>query len=352
LKMLKLVYAVFTISLMLILVFATPHVYADDETPLRPAALVRFPGYHPVKTTGSPPLPPSMTRSGTRPLAKPSATVTWSNGLTPVCSIPSGRPSGVATGPGGQFIEDWVTGNLWFYKTATKKCTLIQTAPAGATAKGYDGMAVTGTLVALISFDAQGLWTCTLLFAPPFSSGKCKPSAFIPLPSAFCASMPTGHCFPIGIAFDKSKNLWYVDDDNNIEVELTAASHYTTVGTTQGPYGSELIGIAIDSNGNHWVVDATCAGNLYENGVVVASAGDDLESIAISTSNPSHKANIYVLVSNFCGNYAFPFVGDMSDGIILPHPYNSGADDTPGISTLLYFADYAYDQVWVTQDTY
>jgi len=351
LKRTKLVYAVSITSLMLMLVFATPHVFADDETPVTPTVNVRFPGYHVSKTTGSPPLPAAVARIGT---AKGSPGPLTKGFPRAVCSIPSpGMPGGIATGPGGQFIEDWNTGNLWFYNTATKKCTLIQKPPKGATAKGYWGLAVTGSLVALISFGAEGLWTCT------YSSGVCTTvSSFIPLRSKFCASMPAGYCNPDGLAFDKKTNLWYVDVVNSVEVEVTAASDYSAVGKINyyGPgyipsAPSGLIGIAIDGKGNHWVVDFTCSGNLYENRGLVSSNGDDVEGIAISKNNPYHAAHIYVTVTNFCGNYPGPFVGDMNDFKILPSPYSSGSDEMPGISTVLYFTDIDNDQVWLTKDT-
>ena len=100
------------------------------------------------------------------------------------------------------------------------------------------------------------------------------------------------------------------------------------------------------------VVDATCLGNLYENGVYTGvSNGDAVEGIAISKSNPSDTAQIYATVANLCGNYPGPFVGDMSTFTILPSPYSSGSDEMPGISTLLYFTDYTFDQVWLTKDT-
>jgi len=332
---------------MLILVFATPHAFADDEeiipTPLSPAANVKYAGYLATKTTGAPSLPASAARTGTGtgspgPLLKgfPKS----------VCSIPGDTPGGIASGPGGQFIEDWYTGSLWFYNTATKTCGLLQHAPAGAAGDGYFGIAVKGSLVALISWDMEGLWTCK------YSSTlhKCTSvSSFIPLPSTFCASMPYGYCNPDGIAFDKGKNLWYVDIVNAVEVELTMASNYLQVGTTYS-YGSRLVGITIDSSGNHWVVDNTCSGNLYKNGVWKGSNGDDVEAIAISTINPEHTAQIYVTVENACGNYAYPFVGDMNDAVILPHPYSSGADAMNGISTKLYFTDWSYDFVWLTKD--
>jgi hypothetical protein len=99
--------------------------------------------------------------------------------------------------------------------------------------------------------------------------------------------------------------------------------------------------------GNHWVSDYSCAGNVWENGVVKFSAGDELWGIGISTLNPSKKAHVYVAVDNFCGHYPYPFVGDITDLVILPHPYNSGSDEMNGLSTQLYFDDWV-DIVWLT----
>jgi len=149
------------------------------------------------------------------------------------------------------------------------------------------------------------------------------------------------------MAFDKSKNLWYADDPNEQEVELTAVSHYKSVGTVHS-FSTPVIDVAIDSHGNHWVVDQSCSGNLYENGVVMATAGDALSSIAISTQNPSHTAHLYVGVTGLCGNFAFPFIGDISDFTALPSPFSPGANfNLPGISTLLYFTG---DGAWLTGD--
>jgi hypothetical protein len=173
--------------------------------------------------------------------------------------------------------------------------------------------------------------------------------------------MPAGYCQPIGAAFDPSMNLWYVDISNGVEVELTAASHYSAVGVFRsytdnlncipGITCAPLTGITIDSKGNHWVVDSSCAGNVYDNGIWQFSVGDDLENAQISTLNPTNTAHLYLVVSNFCGNYPFPFVGEPTKGIILPHPYSSGWDDVPGLSTLLYFTDYEFYHVWLTVDT-
>jgi hypothetical protein len=149
------------------------------------------------------------------------------------------------------------------------------------------------------------------------------------------------YCYPIGQAFDKAGNLWYVDFWQGWEVELTKASHYSKVGTYRSDctygLGCELVGIVIDSAGNHWVSDYSCTGNVYENGLVKFSAGDELWGIGISTLNPSKKAHLYVAVDNYCGNYPYPFVGDATDLTILPHPYSSGYDYMSSISTYLTF---------------
>jgi len=111
-----------------------------------------------------------------------------------------------------------------------------------------------------------------------------------------------------------------------------------------------LVGIVIDTVGNHWVVDATCYGNLYKNRVVVTTASDDLSALQISSKNPQHTADIYVAVENICGNYGYPFVADLSEFEVLPHPYTSGSDEMAGISTLLYFTDDDTNLVFLTTD--
>jgi len=350
----KFLFGLLAISLMLLLVFAAPHAYADDETPpvpVTPTGIVRFPGYHPVKTTGFV-IPPGAVRGGVKPIAGTPAKVKGYPKL--VCSIPSGTASGIVTVAGGQLIEDWFTGNLWFYSTASKTCTLMQTAPP-APPFGWFGLAVMGRLVA-VTTENGGFYLCA------YYSGSCtSTSDYIPLPTVFCASMPASYCNPNGAAFDPSMNLWYVDIVNGVEVELTAASHYSAVGVFRSytdnlkciPFSTcaPLLGITIDSKGNHWVVDTSCAGNVYDNGIWQFSVGDDLSADQISTLNPTNTAHLYLAVENGCGNYPFPFVGEPTKGIILPHPWISGGDEMPGISTLLYFTDIDYDYVWLTIDT-
>jgi hypothetical protein len=153
-------------------------------------------------------------------------------------------------------------------------------------------------------------------------------------------------------------NLWYVDPQNALEVQLTKASGYSSVGITYtylSTYSTfdYLAGIVIDAAGNHWVSDYSCTGAIFENQVPVFSAGDSVWALQISTLNPTHKAHLYITISDYCGNYPYPFVADASSLHILPSPYVGYdiIDYMYGISTTLYFTDYTYDRVWVTVDT-
>jgi hypothetical protein len=323
--------------------------------PYTSGAPTKFPGFTPKNTGGSPPLTKLLSKLGTvMPTAsmdQESAQPTSTSGVTLACRFSSPfLVGGVATGPGGQFVERWDTGDLWFYNTTSRTCRLIHYAPSGARCTpgsqcGYIGMASKGSLVALISWDREGLWTCAFS-----STGHCTSvSAFISLPSVFCSSMPSGFCNPDGAAIDAGGNFWYVDVVNGVEVELTAASHYTRVGTVFY-YGMPIDGIAIDlTTGNHWVSDYTCAGNVYRNRALVSSAGDALGSIALSNLNPSHTTHVYVGVTAECGNYPGAFVGDQNEFVVLPTPFSS-ANPIPGISTRLFFSD-LFGHVWSTRDT-
>jgi hypothetical protein len=318
-----------------------------------PPAAGKFPGYKPVKTTG-PVLPPGAPDKGPLP-SKPALLPSWTEYPIDVCSIPSGYPAGIAAVAGGQIIEDFYSGNLWFYRTATKTCTIVQSSVAPD--EYYYELAAakipstTNYLVAVMSAEPAGLWLCTLT-SLPFE--RCKSvSAFIPLPSSFCATTTAGSCYPVGIAFDLKGNLWFVDYYNAMEVELTKASGFSQVGATRiyctFGTGCALVGIVIDSAGNHWVSDYSCAGNVWMNGVIVFSAGDQLWGITISSLNPAYAPHLYVAVDNYCGNYPYPFVGDATDLVILPHPYNTHIFDfMPAISTQLYFTDALGDIVWLT----
>lgn len=341
---------------MLLVVIAITMILTS-AAPFSFAAPTKFPKYVAKKTTGSPQLSKLLSKLGT---FMPSNGLDQNGAQNPavsssniklVCGFSSPfRIGGIATGPGGQFIERWDTGDLWFYDATSGTCKLIHVAPNGGYCSpgstcGYVGIASKGSLVALISWGVDGLWTCTF----SSQSHSCASvSAFIHLPSAFCSSMPTGFCNPDGVAFDQANNLWYVDVVNGVEVELTQVSHYMKVGTVYF-YGAPIDDIAIDpANGNHWVSDYTCAGNVYKNTVPVSSAGDALGSIALSNLNPSHVTHVYVGVTAQCGNYPFAFVGDQNEFIILPTPFTS-SNPTPGISTRLYFSDF-FGHVWLTKD--
>ena len=339
-----------TILLMvMVLLVPPPHVYADDDSGLPPAPALpskigKFPGYNPVKISVSV-LPPSG----------------FTGSVKSVCTIPSDDTGGIATVSGGQLIGDLYTGDLWFYNTAKKTCSIVQSPPSGANG-GFWGLAAvkqgtTSYLVALDSYGglAPGLWTCTFSTSTHLCTSV---SSWITIPSSFCSTLISHVCYPYGMAFDKSRNLWYVDVVNEVEVELTKASHYTAVGPGE-PYsltcegagsGCKLVGIVIDSSGNHYWTDRSCLGEVYKNGALFFSAGDSLNGITISTSNPSKTAHLYVTLTNGCGHYPYPFVGDVNDLTILPSAYSSGADEMPAISTSLYFTDDSHDMVWHTYD--
>jgi len=349
----RLVFA--TLSILLVLIVAAPHAYAqaaatpgDDNQPVPIVAQApgHFPTYKAVKTSGAK-IPAGAARNTGAPTSSAAVAGPLSARLTRMCSAFSGSPSGIAPVAGGQLIEDWATGKLWFYKTSTKSCTLIESPPSGGSGNGYWGLAVRKGLVVAISFDLQGFWTCKW----DSTTFTCKSrSAFIYLPSSFCASMPAGYCNPDGIAFDPSNHLWYEDPVNGVEVELPSVATGSGAVGTVFSYGAPVIGIVIDSGNNHWVVDASCSGDVFENGGLVVQTGDDFNAVTISTSNPSHTAHLYGSVANECGNYPYPFVGDISDATILPHPYSSGSDEMPGVSTPLYFTDINFGKVWLTTD--
>ena len=362
----KLYLALLIISLSFMMLLVTPPAYADNNSsllppvPVTPPANGQLPGYRPVHTT-----PQRMTRAsiiahimagGTGVPAK--AKAMYPVNVCPAITLASGLPTGIATVTGGQLIQDFTTGDLWFYNTATKACTLIQIAPAGVAVDTSVGLAVQGSLVVSSSFGPPaGVWTCG------YNSNPKKPqcpltSGFLALPATCPAPVTT--CFPVGIAFDKSDNIWYADPLNSKEVELLGgAAHFSTVGvintflpTPLNPFPAPYA-VTIDSAGNHYVVDgnlAVCSGDVWKNGLLLTSVGADLTAVTISTSNPSHKAHLYVAVENFCGTYSFPFVADLSTLQILPHPYNAGWDDMLGISTLLYFTDYTFALVWLTHE--
>lgn len=326
----------------------TAHVFADANT---------YPGYVAKKTTGKPQIPKLLSRLGSERDAhahSSTQSISTSSPGSLACSFSTPFVvGGVAAGPGGQYVERWDTGDLWFYDSTTKVCQLLIPAPSGGSCSpgsncGYFGLASKNNLVALISWGLQGLWTCSFcqVSNAPVPAAQ---SPFIPLPFNFCLSMPAGFCNPDGAAFDNNYNLWYVDIVNGVEVELTTASGYSAVGTVVS-YDAPIVGIAIDPNtGIHWVVDYTCRGNVYENRFIVSAAGDALESIALSNLNPSQTTHIYVGVTAKCGNYLAAFVGDQSEFTILPSPFTTPSE-IPGLSTQLYFSD-SFGDVWSTTDT-
>jgi sugar lactone lactonase YvrE len=118
---------------------------------------------------------------------------------------------------------------------------------------------------------ADGYNNRVLEFKAPFTTGEA--ASVVIGQSGFttktCATTPSGFCLPEGIAFDSSGNLWVADYANNRVLEFTSPSSsgeaasvvegqsgFTTkaCGTTQNGL-CYPVGIAFDSSGNLWVAD-------------------------------------------------------------------------------------------------
>ena len=131
-----------------------------------------------------------------------------------------------------------------------------------------------------VTSDSSGdLWVAdgsnnrVLEFKAPFTNGKAA-SLVIGQPgftTKTCATKPTqkGLCFPEGIAFDKSGDLWVADGSNNRVLEFKAPftngkaaslvigqpgfTTYTCATTQKGL--CDPVGVTSDSSGNPWVAD-------------------------------------------------------------------------------------------------
>jgi len=268
-----------------------------------------------------------------------------------------------------QLFEDWLSGDLWAFHPKSGglnggTCALIQASAVPSV--GYYGMAIAGPYglydyVALLNYYGTG-WLCLYTNGGGANDfGVCAATETIGPPASFCLSQPAGVCNPDGQAFDPSGNLWYVDYFNGDEVELLSECGWTCVGTVNyypatfyGSLPAPVVGLYIDSSDNHWAVAEDCSGTLYYNLVAVYAVLDDVEAVTISAANHYHTNNVYVAVDNFCGTYPYAFIGDLSTGFILPHPYANGSSDFEGICNLLSFSDSSFalplDKVWTTYE--
>jgi hypothetical protein len=148
--------------------------------------------------------------------------------------------------------------------------------------------------------------------------------------------MAAGFCNPIGIALDKKLNVYYADFSSAVVVKCTYASGYQSCKVIEKLSGNPW-GLYLDSKGNIWVTDASCAGNVWKNGKSLVTLNDAVEGITNSSSNPSKTQHLYIGVTDFCGTYLNAFIFDLTDHNSLPSPF-SGPNSIPAISTTLVFS--------------
>jgi len=272
-----------------------------------------------------------------------------------LCSVPYLVSTGIYAGDGaggGAFVEDWITGNLLWCNAGVAK--VIATPPAGYSSYGYAGiggvMFCSGALcqpqlvLVLLSWSVEGFYLC--FGATPSGCGSSSP--FITLPSSFCASMLFGMCGPYGAALDRHLNLYYVDTLNGVVVECSSHSAYQSCTVLENLYPYVPIGIFLMANGNLWVSDFSCTGNVWLNGVVKYTVGDMLEGITMSSANPSHALHVYVGDTGMCTGFP-AHVLDVTDGDSMPTPF-TGANEIPDVTPVLQFTSAFVGAVFVTQD--
>lgn len=270
-----------------------------------------------------------------------------------ITSISPDLVAGVVKGAGGIFFEDFSTGSLCHWDS-TNGLTLVTAAPAGGVQDGYIGLATKSTAaglrVALISEAVAnpGLYFCD--GATAIGVASCSP--FIPLNVDFCmVIMPQKSCTPRELAFDSKNNLYYTDAANDVEVELTAASGYTSASIFMTfPPGNGPTGLFIDlATGTHYVSDGLCAGNIFANGALIGSVGNGTLSLTVSKMNPLGTKHIYVGVYALaCGGSPNEYyVLDFTDGKKLP---SSASGGILGLSTNLYFSSFFDGNILKTKD--
>ncbi|MDA8028504.1 MAG: hypothetical protein M0Z25_05955 [Nitrospiraceae bacterium] len=103
----------------------------------------------------------------------------------------------------------------------------------------------------------------------PWVANTRTGSSYSPGIVEIVSSCPSGSCSeithfskPVGLAFDTSGNLWVIDAGNNTTVEITNLAIYSASCTTQTPcyqYSLPAVpeGVASDSLGNVWISIAT-----------------------------------------------------------------------------------------------
>lgn len=254
-----------------------------------------------------------------------SLTLANASGVRPICAPISNTDTAgeILPAPGGAFVEDWDTGSILFCGGGVPKT--VARAPLGGAGEGYYGMGevrtkTSGLVIALMSELLRGLWICK----DATTSGCGRKSAFITLPSSFCPSATL--CSPMGAALDMSLNLYYVDSITANFVECTSSSGYQSCSNL--PSSSALKGYSPTGLFLHgstfYIIESSCAGKVWKGTAnslsLIASFGDQLDSIAVSNRNPSGSPHLYVADSGSCTNTPSRIV-DLTDGESLPTPF-------------------------------
>lgn len=268
---------------------------------------------------------------------------------------------GAYPGSGGVFVEYDVSPvlmELTFCFANGKGIGSVASPPSTAPQYGYASMAgvSTKTLGIVLVLDVNdsnsspgpGFWFCE----GATSKGCAIESTYITLPSGFCSVQSIGKCNPQGIALDKKMNVYYADPSNADVVKCTYVSGYQACSVIE-TLSNNPWGIFRASNGDIWVTDNSCSGNVWKNGALQFSFGGPLEGITISNANPSGKPHLYFATTARCGFYTFAFIYDYTDRTITTPPGApfSGPNDIPSITTKLQFTTGNLGILYTLKDT-
>ena len=272
------------------------------------------------------------------------STVIYNAGATSYCGGAYFPNSAVGIFPikGGAILLSG-DGTLWDCTTSTVSSSAIASPPpVTLDFTGLAGIHTTthGTVLVILNghffSSPPGFWFCM----GATQSGCKSESKFYNLPSSFCSKF-SGGCFPQEVAIDSSLNVYYTDPTNGVVVKCTHSSVYKSCSVKETlagqPYGIYLN----PKNGDLWVTDFSCNGDVWKNGVLQVQYGDRLEGITISSNNPQHAPHIYFGTTGACV-YGFAHIFDFTDkDIVLPmgQPY-SAPGDIYAISTNLLFVTY------------
>lgn len=232
---------------------------------------------------------------------------------------------------------------------SSKGISTVSQPPSGAPAYGYASMGGVstslGTVLVLDSDNPPGFWFCEAVR----TTGCGIESTYINLPPGFCSAQLTGKCDPQGIALDKKLNVYYADPANSDVVKCTLSTGYQTCKQIE-TLSAKPTGIFRASNGDIWVTDESCAGNVWKNGAFQYSLSDSLGGITMSSSNPKKASHLYFAIDATCGFYPNAFVFDKTDDQALPSPF-SGSAQIPFITTKLQFTTNTTETVYLIKDT-